>query len=106
MTEFNIDGGDNSLSNTQDNENTHEYEYSTSSLEILVNFIKLPIYLETFMGFGLFYSLVVFLKSFVTIPLRFIIQTLMLVQLLQFKKKKLNFQKLIQYKNDRSGRST
>lgn len=41
--------------------------------ELILSYVKVPLYLETFMSFGILYSLAVFLKWLIVVPTRFVI---------------------------------
>lgn len=53
-----------------------ENDQWNDNLELLLNYIRLPMHLERFMTFGLVYSAVIFLKWLVIIPLRCFIHTI------------------------------
>lgn len=60
-------------------ENANKDESSDSwreNMELLLNYVRLPLHLEKFMTFGIIYSIVVFLKWLVIIPLRCFVHTL------------------------------
>lgn len=73
-------------------------------MELLAN-VRLPIFLENFMIFGLFHSLLVFLQWFVIIPSRFVVHSIYLFysvigNTIRPKKKKIFNPFWTEYKND------
>ena len=95
LHEFNISNNTNQRSNDSIN--------NDNNIQLLFNYVKLPIHLEKFMIFGLIYTLVVFLKLLVIIPFRWIIHTLILIiSTFTNKSKRIKLPKFnsISYKND------
>lgn len=72
-----------------------------TSLDLLLNFIKLPWQLETFMTFGLFYYCIVFIHWLIVIPLRCFIHVFIESKRL-FRKKNPRFggKRMLVFKND------
>ncbi|KAG7860625.1 hypothetical protein KL939_001192 [Ogataea angusta] len=66
LTELNIYKDDQT-----DKTKTPDGEDAAVNSELLLNFVKLPVFLENFMCFGLIYCVIVFLKQITVVPLRF-----------------------------------
>ncbi|OWB74933.1 hypothetical protein B5S31_g4769 [[Candida] boidinii] len=91
---FNLINQNNSDESINNSFNSSSNENVLIQSELLLNFIKIPIFLEEFMFFGLLNCFNLFIKMLIIIPLRFLIHTF--YNLLNFKKinkKNLEFKK-------------
>lgn len=76
------------------------------SLDLLLNFVKLPLTLENFMTFGLFYFFVVFIHWLIVIPLRGVIHSLLYIRNAgiawwnKTKRKGRSLSSMLKFKND------
>lgn len=80
LSELNIEPGleKENIENRDQSGNTNtDIDRWSDNLELLLNYIRLPMHLERFMTFGLLYSAVIFLKWLVIIPLRCFIHTVL-----------------------------
>ncbi|GME72793.1 unnamed protein product [Ambrosiozyma monospora] len=88
MLKFELDIGIESTTKDSETKRKQQDAKTDESSKALLNFIQLPIYLENFMAFGIFYSAVVFLKWTVVIPLRSILHLYSFMRFLFLSKNK------------------
>ena len=76
----NVDDSIEELENERDQGLANDSDSLRENVQLLLNYVKLPIHLEKFMAFGLMYSVVVFLKFLIILPCRWLIHAIFFIK--------------------------